>query len=231
MKSADNSGNGMGSMPVSPDLDVPTSMPVRIKELAERDRRALLLHFLSLNEEARQLRFGSVMPDEQITRYVQRINFSRDAVFGVYDDSMRLLGVGHLAYIPCGALAGAAKSTHKNRVAEFGVSVLALARGKGIGSKLFERAAMHCRNEDIDTLYVHCLASNRIMLHIAIKAGMQVQRELGEADAYLKLPPPDAASVLREAVDEQVATLDYAVKRNTHTLSQWLHHLSGLKPN
>lgn len=216
---------------ISLDPVSPATVPVRIKELAERDRRALLLHFLALDEEARQLRFGSVMPDEQITRYVQRINFSRDAVFGVYDDSMRLLGAGHLAYIPCGAFAGADKSTCKNRVAEFGVSVLAAARGKGIGSKLFERAAMHCRNEDIDTLYVHCLASNRIMLHIAVKAGMQIQREQGEADACLKLPPPDPVSVLREAVDEQVATFDYAVKRNTHTISQWLHHLSGLKTN
>ncbi|MBS0308058.1 MAG: GNAT family N-acetyltransferase [Proteobacteria bacterium] len=211
------------------DLSAPSSVPVRIKELAERDRRALLLHFLALDEETRQLRFGSPLPDEQVTRYVQRINFSRDAVFGVYDDSMRLLGVGHLAYLPCDALNGADKNTDKNRVAEFGVSVLAAARGKGIGSKLFERAAMHCRNENIDTLYVHCLSSNRVMLHIAIKAGMQVQRDHGEADACLKLPPPDPASVLREAVDEQVATFDYAYKRNTHAISQWLHHLPGLK--
>jgi hypothetical protein len=33
---------------------------------------------------------------------------------------------------------------------------------------------------------------------------MEIQREYGEADAYLKLLPADAVSVLKEAVQEQV---------------------------
>jgi hypothetical protein len=43
---------------------------------------------------------------------------------------------------------------------------------------------------------------------------MRVQYAYGEADAYLELPPADTMSVLSEAIDEQVADLDYLLKRN-----------------
>ncbi len=210
----------------------PGSSPsIRIKELTERDRRRLLMHFLALDEQERLMRFGSALPDELVTRYVQKINFSRDAVFGVYDDALKLVAVGHLAYTPRGALPGMASATARDRIAEFGVSVLAPYRGQGIGSKLFERAAMHCRNDDIDTLYMHCLTSNEAMLHIATKAGMRIHRDHGEADAYLKLPPADPASVLQEVFDEQAASLDYTLKANTRVLGKFLKNLHGVKGN
>jgi hypothetical protein len=43
---------------------------------------------------------------------------------------------------------------------------------------------------------------------------MRVQYAYGEADAYLELPPADTVSLLTEAVDEQIADLDYLLKRN-----------------
>jgi RimJ/RimL family protein N-acetyltransferase len=212
------------------DLE-PSHFPIRIKELTERDRRRLLMHFLALNEHERQMRFGSPLPDELVTRYVQKINFYRDVVFGVYDDALQLVGVGHLAYMPRGALPGMANATERERIAEFGVSVLTAYQGQGIGTKLFERAAMHCRNDDIDTLYLHCLTSNDAILHIATKAGMSIHRDHGEADAYLKLPPADPASVLREAFDEQVANLDYTLKANTRALGKFIKSFPRVKGN
>lgn len=203
--------------------------PVRVKELSERDRRRLLNHFLALGDEDRLLRFGSILPDEAITRYVQRLDFGRDTIFGVYDDDLALLGVGHLAFTPREALPVIGSATVKERVAEFGVSVAASARGMGIGSRLFERAAIHCRNEDVDTLYMHCLSSNQTMIHIARKAGMEIHREYGESDAFLKLLPADPRSILREAVDEQVASFDYSVKANTKAAARWWNRMQKLK--
>lgn len=202
---------------------------VRIKELTERDRRRVLMHFLALGEQERLMRFGSALPDELVTRYVQKINFARDAVFGVYDDALRLVAIGHLAYTPRGAMPSLAGATARERIAEFGVSVLAPYCGQGIGTRLFERAAMHCRNDDIDTLYVHCLSSNEPMMHIARKAGMTIHRDHGEADAYLKLPPADPVSHLQEVFDEQVASLDYTLKANTRTLGKFIKNLPGVK--
>jgi len=203
--------------------------PVRVKELSERDRRRLLMHFLALDDNDRMLRFGSVLPDELITKYVQKLNFSRDTVFGVYDNGFKLVGVGHLAFAAREALPALSHVTLKERIAEFGVSVSASARGKGVGTKLFQRAAIHCRNADVDTLYMHCLASNQTMIHIARKAGMQIHRAYGEADAYLSLSPANAASMLQEAVEEQVATLDYTFKANARAASKLLGSLSGTK--
>lgn len=202
---------------------------VRVKELSERDRRRLLMHFLALDADDRLLRFGTVLPDELITKYVQRLDFSRDTVFGVYDSRFKLVGAGHLAFAPRESLPSLRDVTLKERVAEFGVSVSASARGKGIGTKLFERAAIHCRNADVDTLYMHCLASNQTMMHIARKAGMKIHRAYGEADAYLTLSPADPASVMREAVEEQVATFDYTLKANARAASKWLGSITGSK--
>jgi GNAT superfamily N-acetyltransferase len=202
---------------------------IRVKELSERDRRRLLMHFLALDDSDRLLRFGTVLPDELITKYVQRLDFNLDSVFGVYDDNLSLVAVGHLAFAPREALPVVTNATLKSRVAEFGLSVSGTARGLGIGTKLFERAAIHCRNEDVDTLYMHCLASNQTMIYIAKKAGMEIHRAYGEADAYLTLPPASPRSVLREAVEEQVAHLDYTVKANTRAAFKWLSKLPRLK--
>lgn len=202
---------------------------VRVKELAERDRRRMLMHFLALSAADRLLRFGSTLPDELVTRYVQMLDFSRDAVFGVYDDNLELLGVGHLGFAPREAMPALSGATLKAHIAEFGVSVAPSARGRGIGSKLFERAAIHCRNEDVDTLYMHCLSSNQTIIHIAKKAGMEIQRDYGEADAYLKLTPANPGSMLVEAVEEQVASLDYALKANAKAALDLWKRLPGIK--
>ena len=215
----------MLTAPVGP-VAQPEHPTIRVKTVPERDRRRLLMHFLALGDSDRLLRFGSVLPDELVTRYVQHLDFNRDVVFGVYDDSLHLVGVGHLAYTPRESLP---RSQEGERAAEFGVSVSESARGQGIGSKLFERAAVHCRNAEIDTLYMHCLASNRVMMHIAKKAGMEIQRDHGEADAYLKLPPASPGTVLREAVEEQVASLDYTMKAQARAAKKLLGTLPGFK--
>lgn len=200
---------------------------VFVKELSSRSRRHLLRHFLALGESDRLLRFGSKLSDEMVERYVQNIDFARDTVFGVYDRRLRLLGVGHLAFAPreSSRVSGA---TIKPVVAEFGVSVAAAARGLGVGTKLFMRASMRCRNADVDTLYMHCLSSNKVMMHIARKAGMEIHRDYGEADAYLKIKPASSATVFQEAVEEQVAMLDYIVKANLKALLKWVARVTGI---
>jgi RimJ/RimL family protein N-acetyltransferase len=200
---------------------------VLVKELSERDRRRMVKHFLALEPRDRLLRFGTMLPDEQVAAYVNRIDFARDNVFGVYNRLFTLVAVGHLAFAPAEPDKNAV--TEKEHVAEFGVSVGKAARGMGVGTKLFERAAIHCRNNDVDTLYMHCLSSNATMMHIAKKAGMEIHRDYGEADAYLKLPPANPTSVLQEALDEQFATLDYTLKANKRFASKWLNRLVGRK--
>lgn len=200
---------------------------ILVKELSPRSRRHLLRHFLALEEKDRLLRFGTKLSDELVTSYVEKIDFTRDTIFGVYDRKLRLLGVGHLAFAPREA-SRVSGATIKARVAEFGVSVSAAARGMGVGTKLFERGAMRCRNADVDTLYMHCLSSNKVMMHIARKAGMEIHRDYGEADAYLKLQPANSVTVFQEAMEEQVAMIDYIVKANMRALFKWVGKVTGI---
>jgi RimJ/RimL family protein N-acetyltransferase len=191
---------------------------VLVKALGKHDRRRVLRHFMALDKDDRLLRFGSMLPDEGVTAYVGKIDFARDIVFGVYNPTFQLVGVGHLALTSKEAHPDSIHYTDKEKVAEFGVSVAKSARGQGIGTRLFERAATHCRNVDVDTLYMQCLSSNRTMMHIAKKAGMEIRREYGEADAHLHLPPPSPSSVLAEALEEQMAKIDYTFKANARSV-------------
>jgi GNAT superfamily N-acetyltransferase len=184
---------------------------VLVRELTAGDRDRLLAHFLSLNADDRLLRFGQMVPDHVIENYVRTIDFVRDTIFGVFDEQLALEGVGHLAYLP---------PEGDKRMAELGVSVLENARGKGIGSKLFERAAIRCRNTRVTTLYIYCLSRNTTMMHIAKKAGMRIENAHGSADAYLTLPPADQVSLIAEMLQEQAAVFDYAIKRQTQSTAR-----------
>ena len=87
------------------------------------------------------------------------------------------------------------------------MSVLESARGRGIGSKLFERAAIRSRNTQVSMLYMHCLSRNSTMMHIAKKSGMKIEYAYGEADAYLSLTPADQSSIIAEMLQEQAAVV------------------------
>jgi RimJ/RimL family protein N-acetyltransferase len=173
---------------------------VPIRSLAERHRPRILEHLLDLPESDRYLRFGYVASDAQIARYADLIDFANDEVFGVFNRRLQLIALAHLAALP------------NAREAEFGVSVLPAARGRGYGTRLFERAVLHARNRGVDTLEIHALAENTPMLRIARSAGASVVREGGEADAKLRLPPDDLRSHLDAFFENSAAEVDYHLK-------------------
>lgn len=162
------------------------------------------------------MRFGQIVPNHVIENYVRTMDFTRDTVFGVFDHQLELIGVGHLAYLP---------AQNDKRTAEFGVSVLERARGKGVGTKLFERAAIRSRNTQVTTLYMHCLSRNATMMHIARKSGMRIEYDHGEADAYLSLDPANHSTILAEMMQEQAAAFDYAMKRQAQRTAQLFQSL------
>ena len=96
--------------------------------------------------------------------------------------------------------------------AEFGVSVLKSARGRGYGGRLFDRAAMHARNEGVSRMFIHALSENTAMLKIARNAGATVERDGSESEAHLYLLPATLDTRLSELVDEQMAKTDYRIK-------------------
>lgn len=129
----------------------------------------------------RYLRFGYAANDEQIRRYAEQLDFSRDEIFGIYNRRLELIAMAHLAF--------SEHPEHKH-CAEFGVSVLKHARGRGFGNRLFERAVMHARNAGVNMVFIHALSENTAMLKIARNAGATVHRDGSESEAYLQIPRP-----------------------------------------
>ena len=106
--------------PLNKWLGRPEQRPtIPVKELRERDRRRILRHFLQIEGRDRLLRFGSPITDEQVTKYVDSLDFERDIVFGVYNRVFRLVAVGHLGFAD--KQPDKDSATEKDRVAEFGV--------------------------------------------------------------------------------------------------------------
>ena len=65
------------------------------------------------------------------------------------------------------------------------------------------------------------------MLQLARKQGMDIVTEAGEADAWLKLPPADAASHMGAVFQQRVALFDSALKRQLANARRIAH---ALKP-
>ena len=188
-------------------------MSISVQRLNESARAKLVEHFLKFDANDTRLRFGSLLPPDTIAAYVEGIDFAADAVFGVYGNELDIVGVAHVAF--------------GTDAAELGVSVLPEHRDKGVGSSLFARAVEHARNRFVTRIYMHCLAENAAMMHIAQTAGMTICVNQGEADAFVDVPRGDAASIAGEFVDQRLALIDYALKSQAAALKRIATALGG----
>ena len=182
-------------------------MTIPVQRLSSSARDAYRAHLAALDAEDTRLRFGSMIAADAIASYVDRIDFDRDVVFAVRDDSLGVVAAAHVAFLD-------------EHTAELGVSVDALWRRRGIGSALVRRAAAHSRNRNVRMIYMHCLTENAPMMHIARRAGMAVVVESGHADAHLTLPPADPASLVGEAIADGMALVDFTLKAQTNTMAR-----------
>ena len=190
---------------------------VPIRSLTERHRPRILAHLLALETTDRYLRFGYAAADDQIRRYVERIAFDRDEIFGVFNRRLDLVALAHLAYEP-----SVDSDPARPSAAEFGVSVAVRARGRGYGARLFDHAVLRARNRHVDTIVIHALADNVAMLKIVRNAGAEVVRSGGDSEASLKLPPENFGSVVAGLVEHQVGALDYHLKQGAQRVDTML---------
>jgi RimJ/RimL family protein N-acetyltransferase len=207
-------------------MEDPTPAPrkaglVPIRSLGAGHRRRIAAHLLALDEQDRYLRFGYAANDEQIRRYVDGLDFERDDIFGVFNRKLELIAMAHLAFLRHeeGAPAGA----------EFGVSVLKKARGRGYGARLFDRAVVHARNEGVELMFIHALSENTAMIRIARNAGATLERAGSETEAYLRLPPATLDSRMTELLEEQVAQADYRLKQQAKRFLGFLQQLQDIR--
>jgi len=193
-------------------------VPVRILSLKHRPR--IIGHLKSLAPQDRYLRFGYTATDEQIENYVNKMNFARDDIYGVFNRRLEIVAMAHLAF---------SVDPEWATCAEFGVSVDFQMRGKGLGARLFDRAVVHARNQGVGLLFIHALSENTAMLKIARKSGAKVVRDGSESDAYLSLPVADMDSQVNEFIEETMAEVDFQIKARAKQFSQVLRTLQEVR--
>lgn len=191
----------------------PVARWIPIRSLSPRHKPRILTHLLALVPEDRYLRFGYPATDEQIERYVVGLRFDRDEIFGVFNRRLDIVAMAHLAY---------SVDPQWATCAEFGVSVSAYQRGKGLGVRLFNHAVMHARNQGVSMLFIHALSENVAMLKIARHAGARVERDGSESEAYLTVPQATLDSQFSGLVQDQMAEIDYQLKMQARQFRGWL---------
>ncbi|MBX3604015.1 MAG: GNAT family N-acetyltransferase [Piscinibacter sp.] len=198
---------------------------VPTRSLGPRHRDRIAAHLLGLDEQDRYLRFGYAATDAQIAKYVDLLDFDHDEVFGIFNRRLELIALAHLAF---GSSPG---ENARGAMAEFGVSVVRKARGRGFGARLFEHAVLHARNRGVQTLFIHALSENTAMLKIARNAGATVERDGPESEAWLRLPPDTFASHMEQLMGDQAAEFDYQLKLHASNMSRILDTISEVKAN
>ena len=148
----------------------------------ERASRALLAHFLALSPDDRApaVRLARC-PRRASAAYVRRIDFDRDAAFGVHDDSLRARRASP-TWRFCGRPRGARarRCCRTPRARRSAVRCSSAARG--------------ARAQPIRAHALHALPPRRTPRSSTSRSsfGMHIVTEAGDADAHLELPPASA---------------------------------------
>jgi GNAT superfamily N-acetyltransferase len=186
------------ALPAGPSAAGINWVPIRM--LGPRHRGRALAHLLALDEADRVLRFGHPASDEQLAQYVKNMDFGRDELYGVFDRRVRLVALAHLAFDGDGL------------AAEFGVSVLPRARGRGLGTRLFEHAVMHARNRGVGLMTIYIARENVAMLGIMRRAGADIRFDGSQAEARLALPEDTLGTQIGALLEHRAAEIDYQLK-------------------
>ncbi len=180
------------------DLSARAPAKPLVAQLGPHHRGRVLQHLRQLPSRDLRLRFGYAITDDALCLYVRKLHFSRDAVFGIFDEAAELLALGHLGF----------DKSASSATAEFGVSVLPYARRQGLGSRLLQRSAVHARNRGATHLLMTYMPENDALKHLAQKTGMHLTPDIDEPRATLRLDPATAASLMDETFSEMLAAID-----------------------
>ena len=162
-----------------------------IRPLTVFEREAVRHFYLALSPDDRRKRFCCTLSDLTISKYVDRLNFSRDTVLGAFDEKAQIVGLAELVI-------GTDKS-------EMAFSVRVDRRGQRIGTSLMERLLLRARMCGVRKVFVMFLSDNTPMRRMAGRAGMSVRSVDGEAHAERELPVPSAEDLTRWFIDEGLA--------------------------
>ena len=166
-----------------------------IRPLSLYEREAVRRFYTALTPEDRRKRFCCTISDETISRYVDRLNFTRDTVLAAFDEQAQIIGLAELVTGP--------------QQSEMAFSVRPDRRGQKIGTNLLEKLMLRARMCGVTRVFVVFLSNNTPMRRMAMRAGMALSSADGEAHAARDLAVPSAEELSRWFIEEGFAHGEY----------------------
>lgn len=161
---------------------------VTIRRLWPADRRDLREHLLRLDPISRGARFGGHVGDAFLWRYADAVDWTADVVVGAW----------------CGVTLRGIAEVRRTRLSagEVALSVEPGFQNRGIGTKLFGRAALAARNSWVTELILFCRSHNSRTMHIASRYSADLRCDRGEVTGSIRDLPPTPLSLCMETAAE-----------------------------
>ncbi len=187
-----------------------------IKRLNNSHREKVLNHFKRLDAESIRSRFCSFMNESAIELYVSKINFSKNGIFGIFNDDLDVIGVGECVI----------EDANKAEVA-FCVEVE--YQNQGLGGKLLERIVRFAKAREKTHLEMLCLKTNQKSQYLAKKFGLKVKHNIdGETLAVIDMDKTiSIVEQFNENVDENLANYWLSQRENINHWNKIQHNYNS----
>lgn len=172
-----------------------------IGEMSVSFTNDIIKHLTQLSDDSKRMRFFTSISDHGIEAYVHRIEWSKDACFGLFDEG-NLVGFVHLAYV----------DTDQR---ELGISVSESHKGLGIGRAMMKRVITWCKANGVTKLVMECLRENKAMNNIAKQLGMRIVTDNETAIAQAAIQTTYAErfhEIQKNMIYENVAIVDRSIR-------------------
>lgn len=171
-----------------------------IKRLLPYHRSKVQDHFFRLSDDDLRNRFCTTMKPESLIAYVDKIDFT-NGILGIFDRDLNIIGIAECVCYK------------NNSEAEIGLSIEKEHQGKGLANRLMVRITQYANSQNVKSLHMYCLSSNKKTVHLCKKYGLTVKFSGGETEALIKLPDTDPiVSSWQEQMDEAMATFELSQK-------------------
>lgn len=193
-------------------------MQVTLKRLNPINRNQVLDHFLRLDKESRASRFLTPITDENMTIYVNKIDF-KNGIFGIFNEEFEIIGLGECVFF----------EENKKLTAEVAFTVEKEYQRNGLGNKLMKRVVQYANSRDIHELHMYCIRSNQAILHLAKKYNLIPQYEGTEISGIVKTPDVlPFFSTINEQFEDNIATFELAISFQKKIIKE---HFEKLEEN
>jgi RimJ/RimL family protein N-acetyltransferase len=165
----------LGALPELPETVAAVPSSVHIQPLYLEHRDEVLAFLRTLNSVSRQARFWSPLGDYGLMSHVDRFDFRKAQMLGLYIDAQ---------------LVGTAEIIHDAGVAEIALVLSEAVRGQGLGRALLQAAVCLARERGAGKVYLLTATDNRAMQHTA-RSACFTRTSLHEGEWYAERDLPE----------------------------------------